>query len=140
MAPSFLFCVLLTVAASGAAVAAVEDRTLGQWAILGIGGAVWLVQLWRWGMRFFGYNYRLTTRRLFRDQGFRYRDRVQAELADVVRVSVDQNLLERLLDVARVTLVLAGPNRPPLVLRGVRKAEEVAALIRKHCPNLQGGG
>ena len=67
--------------------------------------ALWLLQAIRAGYRLCGYNYRLTTRRLFRDRGRLYPREAPLDLATVVRAEVRQSLLGRLAGVGTVRVV-----------------------------------
>src|SRR5439155_1790937 len=95
-------------------------RDVMQWVFLGLAGALWLVQGTRWAYRFFGVNYRLTTRRLFRDEGFIHPQFVQISLKTVARVEVQRNALEKLARVGRLYLHFHDAALPPVVLEGVR--------------------
>jgi hypothetical protein len=129
MTPSWAVCVLLTGLIIGGAWALVP-RTFLQATILGVAGAVWLVQGLRWGYRLFGYNYRLTTRRMYCDRGFLYNGFASMDLTDIASVEVKRTWLDRLLGVGRVWLVARERARPPLVLDSVRRPLVVAKKIR----------
>ncbi len=99
--------------------------------------ALWLLQAIRAGYRLFGYNYRLTTRRLFRDLGRLYPPGAPLDLATVVRAEVRQSLVGRLAGVGTVRVVpedataaveLAGVRRPKLL---VARIEEAATAARE---------
>jgi hypothetical protein len=130
MAPSWVVCVLLTALIAWGAWALVP-RAYVQGTILGLGGALWLVQLARWGHRIFGYNYRLTTRRLFRDRGFLYKGFAALELTAVSRVLVKRSWSDRLVDVGQIWILPEEKTKEPLVLDGVRKPLVVAELFRR---------
>jgi hypothetical protein len=95
-------------------------------------GAVWLFQGVRQGLRFFGYNYRITTRRLFCHRGLAYFPQDEMELVQVARVAVKRGWRDRLLGVGHVIVVSNDPNQVPLILEGVRKSARVAEMIRVH--------
>lgn len=130
MLPSFLGCLVVTVVI-GWLVGKLVPRDLQQLAFLGSGGALWLFQFTRWGLRFFGINYRLTTRRLFRDKGYLHQDRLQVELKSVAEVRVMRNGFERLTGIGRLFLHFTDPSRPPVILDSVRQPHAIAELIRR---------
>jgi PH (Pleckstrin Homology) domain-containing protein len=127
MMPSMVLCMLLTGLIAWGVLLWVP-RGWRQLAFLGLGGTVWLVQGFRWGWRFFGITYRLTSRRLFRDKGFLKPDRVQLRLETVTHVRVKRSAWERLMHVGRIQ-VYAPPAR--VVLDGVLHPEPIADLIRE---------
>ncbi len=134
MLPSWLVCLALT----GLIVWGAWSWLPRGWLQLGIFtlvGAVWLVQLTRWTYRIFGYNYRLTNRRLFHSRGFLYQERNKLELADVAEVVVKRSSHERLLHLGRVFVLPADRTLPPVILEGIphplRLAEEIRTLARR---------
>jgi hypothetical protein len=95
--------------------------------------ALWLLQAIRAGYRLFGYNYRLTTRRLFRERGRLYPPDAPVELATVVRAEVRQSLIGRLAGVGTIRVIPeeVTPNRPAVDLIGVRRPQVLAARIEE---------
>ena len=91
--------------------------------------ALWLVQLVRWGYRVAFQGYRLTTRRLFREQGGLYPREEALDLAAVARAQVVQDPAERLLGVGRVRVVPRREGAPEVVLTGVWRPRRLAAQI-----------
>jgi hypothetical protein len=93
--------------------------------------ALWLLQAVRAGYRLFGYNYRLTTRRLFRDLGRLYPADEPLDLATVVRAEVRPSLMGRMIDVGTVRVISeeATPSKPALELVGVSRPQAFAARI-----------
>src|SRR5579871_4029527 len=94
--PSLTACVLATAAWC------LIDRTwlprrLPAWTVFAPVAALWLSEAVRWGYRVLFLSYRLTSRRLFRDQGGLYPREEALDLADVARAQVVQNPMERLL-------------------------------------------
>jgi hypothetical protein len=138
MAPSWLACLLLTglIAWGGWALV---PRGFVQGTVLGLAGAVWLVQGVRWGYRVFGYNYRLTTRRVYADRGFLYEGFASRDLAAIARVLVKRSWSDRLVGVGQVCLVPEEQTKPPLVLEGVRRPYIIAARIRELVQVARGG-
>jgi hypothetical protein len=132
MVPSFLVCGLLSAAfAVGAwyiADAFPDIPYPPRYLAYVLTALVWLVQMLRWGYRTVTINYRLTTRRLFRDDGFTKPSRV-VELARMKAVAVEQlGPLARRLGIGR--LRIDAEETPPLVLDAVRQPEAVAEQIR----------
>jgi hypothetical protein len=123
----FVACGVLTAAVAGSAYAAgaAHPPRVAYW----VAGPVWLLVLAWWVYRMSAFNYRLTTRRLFRGMGFT-RAPEQVELVRVVGVTVQRSAFERWMGVGQVR-VERGPEGPPLVLEGVRDPEQVARAIRR---------
>ena len=69
MGPSFAVCVAMTAVIYFATRWWVPHRGWLQLTFAALAGSLWLVQLARWGHRFFTWNYRLTTRFLYVDRG-----------------------------------------------------------------------
>ena len=128
MVPSLLLCLLLTGLIVWVAWKFVP-RGYVQGTVLGLTGAVWFVQGVRWAYRVFGYNYRLTTRRVYSDHGFLYRDYAAMDLEAVVDVHVKRSWTQRLLGVGQVWLVPKDQAKAALVLDGVRRPGSVADRI-----------
>lgn len=108
---------------------ALDPGTVERQTILSLVLLFWLVIAYRWGSLIFGYNYRLTTHRLFKDKGIFWRTFQQIDLPRVSRVLVKRKFLQRQLGVGRVTLLLAGPRAERIALPGVVDPEGVAAKI-----------
>jgi len=130
--PSTLICIGLTVAITLLAWTCLP-RPYVRVTILGLAGAVWLAQLCRWSYRFFSFNYRLTSRRVFRDRGFLYPEMVQMRLAAVARVEVLRTSWEALVHVGRIVLHPKEAAQTPLTLEGVLHPNAVADLMREWC-------
>lgn len=133
MLPSALACILAAVCLIGAAayISGEERRygSLARWSAYHAMLLLWLVQFIRWAYRVAGYEYRLTNHRLFVNEGPLFSPLPPAALDDVKAVHVAQSTLERWLGVGHITI--EGKERlVPLVLRGVRRPESVADLIR----------
>jgi membrane protein YdbS with pleckstrin-like domain len=126
---SFLACVLATGVVSWVTWAWLPADVV-KLAFVALAGAIWLVQGRRWSHRYFGYNYRLTTRRLFRQRGFLYSEDGHVELARVTRVLVKAGWSERRAGVGQVLVCVDKPGEPPLVLEGLRHPARVAEEIR----------
>jgi hypothetical protein len=129
MLPSFLLCLVLTVLIVPLAWAYVE-RGQVKLTILGLGGAVWVVQLVHFARRYFGFTYRLTSKRLFRSLSRRPE---AIPLADIAEVRAERNGLENLVGIGRIYLTFIDKTRPAVVLEGVKKPKQVAELIRNYC-------
>jgi hypothetical protein len=89
--------------------------------------AAWLLQLFWVAYRLTGYNYRLTTRRLFRERGRLYPPELPLELATVVTVAAEQSRLGRWLGVGTVRVV--AEDGPPWALTGVRRPGLLADMV-----------
>jgi hypothetical protein len=134
MLPSLGLCLLATVALLGAAVYfsghAGPRGPMARWWAYGLTAAIWLYQFLRWAYRVAGYEYRLTSRRLYCGWGPLTAPPPPVELADLETVRVEQTALHRWLGVGQIVLV--GQERAiPLVLEGVRSPEHMAAVIRR---------
>jgi membrane protein YdbS with pleckstrin-like domain len=138
LVPSFHVCALLTILIIAGAL------YLGGWpgtpfvrasARLAI-ALIWLLQLGRWGYRMVAINYRLTTRRLFLNRGFRHPGQPGVELSRIRQVVVVRGMWERWLGVGRVRVIL-GEKESPVVLEGVRDPDYVALEIRKQVKHAQ---
>lgn len=103
---------------------------LARWLAYDLNGLLWLYHLLRWSYRLVSCNYRLTTQRLYVWRGIRSLPPPPMHLPDVQAIQVEQNWLERRLDVGRLTVHARG-HVEPLVLTGVRRPQVVAALILK---------
>jgi hypothetical protein len=131
MLPGFLVCLLVTGLMSWLAWYWLPGH-LFKLAFFGLGGLVWLVQGARWAYRYFGYTYRLTTRRLLCHLGFTYHADDEMELPRVASILVRRVWKDRLLGVGQVLVVGDDPARRPLVLEGVCRPARVAQEIRVH--------
>lgn len=90
-------------------------------------GTLWVVQTGRWLYHVAGVTYRLTTRRLYCHWGIFYPPVPPLELARVRQAAVEQNFVERWLNVGRIRLEQAG--QAPVVLPGVFNPFQVAEDI-----------
>ena len=131
LVPSIVLCVGLTVLIGLGSLAWVE-RGWVRLTFLGMGGTLWFVQGLRWAYRYFSFNYRLTTRRIFRDKGFWSPERVQVDLGHVTQVTITQNGIERLVGVGRVVLHLSGCQATELTLEGIAHPQQIAPFLRDH--------
>jgi hypothetical protein len=131
MLPSFVVCLVATGLIAWLTWSCVPRHLLRP-VFVGLSGGLWLVQGVRWGYRYFGYNYRLTTRRLFRQRGFRQLPEEQMDLTSIARVAVRSNWHERKIGVGEVVVWADDPSRPPMVLKGLRRPERVAEMLRAH--------
>lgn len=93
-------------------------------------GAVWLIQLGRWSYRIFGYNYRLTTDRLYRALGFRLAQLTRIELTDVASVETEAGWPRRF-GIGRIIIYFENNKQPPLLLEGVTDVQGVAKKLRE---------
>jgi hypothetical protein len=127
MLPSVLVCVVLT----GAVVWwawSVVDRRFVQLTFWGLAGAIWLVQMLRWSWRVFGYNYRLTSRRLIVSHGHWPPRFALIELANIEHIRVEPYTHSRWTGVGKLVVTLRA-GKGEAVLEGVRRPQEIAELI-----------
>jgi hypothetical protein len=133
MLPSFGVCLALTAVLIAAGWWLYREYDQGPALVrhecYAVAAAIWIGQLTRWIYRLVGYNYRLTTRRLFWGQGFLYPLPAPVELADIRAVTVQQSWLESRLGVGRISI--AGKEPQLVVLQGVRQPERIAAQIER---------
>jgi hypothetical protein len=92
--------------------------------------ALWLLQAVRAGYRLLGYNYRLSTRCLYRSRGRLYPTDPPLELATVVKTEVKQTLLGKLIGVGTVRVV-PEDEAAAVELTGVRRPSVLAARIEE---------
>jgi hypothetical protein len=97
-------------------------------AFLGLGSVLWGALAIRFFQRFFGFNYRLTTHRLFVDRGVLRPGTIRVALEDISHVSVQQFGLNNLTRLGRIQIVREDKNQ--VVLEGVREPAKVVELIR----------
>ena len=123
LAPSFVVCVLLTGLLYGLL------RPWGRGVPYVPVGVLWGLQLLRWAYRVAGWNYRITTRRLFCATGFRRQGTREIALDRVKRVVLERGVVERLVRVGRIRVV-PEDGSAALVLQGVTSPEHVTMLLR----------
>jgi hypothetical protein len=142
MVPGFVGCGLLTLAIACGTwywcdVYAAHPR-VARYTAYTLGTLVWGIQLLRWAYRTVFTNYRLTTRRLYRDQGFHQPAGPAVELAAVTAVTVEPpTFWERLLDVGRVRVVCGNGPVHELVLDGVYRPRQVAEQMHRQVQRAQ---
>jgi hypothetical protein len=128
MLPSLTVSIVLTALATWWAWTYV-DREWVRVAILSLFVAIWLVESWRWCYRFFGINYRLTTRRIIKTRGWRRRI-WDWPLERIASVAVRRTWWEKWAGVGRLLIHQDGAGVRPLILDGVRQPFHVAEKIR----------
>jgi membrane protein YdbS with pleckstrin-like domain len=109
---------------------------LGWLVAVGLSGAAWAFQLFRWAYRKLAYQFRLTTHRLFLHRGFLYELQV-IPLRQLVRAEVRQRPLERRLGIGRIYLFGDASPHALAVLVGVAAPEPLAAAIRQQVERLR---
>ena len=105
------------------------DRRFVQLTIWALAGLVWLVQLWRWCWRWFGCNYRLTSRRLIVWRGHFRRLSLMTPLTRLEHVRVETYSHSHWTQVGRIVIALVDGNGE-IELNGIKNPHEVAKLIR----------
>ncbi|HTF56703.1 MAG TPA: PH domain-containing protein [Planctomycetota bacterium] len=96
-------------------------------------GAVLLPALWLLLSDFISrisVRYRLTTHRLFKEEGILSRRISEIELMRIDDLSVSQNLVQRIFDIGVVTLMTTDTSDPRLEIRGIRHPVQVKEHIR----------
>ena len=106
------------------------EHPLTVWAVLmGIVVLLWLYHLALYLYRRYTVSYRLTTYRFFNEKGLLFRSVNSMEVIDIDDMSLEQNLLERIVGVGRVVLRTKDPSDPFFVIRGLQKPEIAFAKI-----------
>ncbi len=131
MVPSFAVCGGLTVLIFCGVRWWVPERGWLQFTFAGLTGAVWLVQMVRWGHRFFTCNYRLTTRFLYMDRGLWPLVSERFALREVNRVEVHRNLAQKWLRIADVWVWFDNPATRPAVLRALAAPHAAAETLQE---------
>src|SRR5262245_14846913 len=108
-----------------------RHTAFGNGAALGVAGVGGLVVLWRWAACYFGWNYRLTNRRLFVEHGVLRPAILHIDLVQVAHVEVRATWLDRRLGVGDLTIHFVNDRLPRVVLAGVFGPKEVAQLFRQ---------
>jgi hypothetical protein len=130
MAPSFAVCIALTALIYGAVRVFVPERGWLQLTFFGLTSIVWLVQLTRWCYRFFTCNYRLTTRYLYVDRGWRPLVSQRFPVSAIDRVEACSSRPATWLGVGEIWVWFADANLPPAVLKGLLAPRRVAETLR----------
>lgn len=124
----WLVAVLLSVALPIGASIAQVDRSI--WLLLG--GALVLGWLCLFGwlvIQQLGVHYELTDQRLIHREGIIYRVTSRVEVIDVDDVTIEQGIVERLLDVGTIQLHSSDRSDPFLRMEGIDRVHDVALLI-----------
>jgi hypothetical protein len=133
MLPSLAVCLLLTVAMIGTAAyysrESAHHGTSARWWAYRVTALLWLMQTIRWVYRIAGFEYRLTSHRLFCIWGPLFKSPQPIALTDIKTVHLQQNFWDHWLGIGRL-VIESNHDTAPLVLRGVRNAENVARTIR----------
>ncbi|HZU38495.1 MAG TPA: PH domain-containing protein [Gemmataceae bacterium] len=134
MLPSFIVSVLITaIIAGGAWYLYLRRPGEVHWWRYGayvLSLALWGQQIVQWSYRSVFVNYRLTTRRLWRDSGIRRPAGTVIELSHLKDVRVEPPTpRERLLGIGRLTVTANGNCPTTIVLYGLREPDRVAELI-----------
>jgi membrane protein YdbS with pleckstrin-like domain len=134
--PSLLVCFILTGLFSWLAWLMLP-RGRVQLGVFTLVGLVWLVESLQYALRVFGKNYRLTTRRLFKDKGVLWRKTSMVDLTKVTQIYVKRNRLERWLGVGRIYIRAPEVQRRLIVLNGITAPEGIAEQIWQTCRKAQ---
>jgi hypothetical protein len=132
MTPSFLVCGCLTllILVGALYLGAWHGTSLVRYSAHVLIASTWFIQLGRCVYRVVAINYRLTTRHLYVDYGFRHPGQPGIDLTGVRQVLVEYGRGERWLGVGRIVILPHGSDTA-VVLKGVRDAGAVAQEIRK---------
>jgi uncharacterized membrane protein YdbT with pleckstrin-like domain len=90
---------------------------------------IWLVLIARMIVRKLSIDYRLTSQRLVRKTGLLSRKTGRVEVIDIDDVSIEQNLMQRILGVGRIKVHSTDVTDPELVMLGIHNPSHVAGLI-----------
>jgi len=133
MAPSFMLCLVLTLAISAEAwsLGIWQEHSSARYTAQVLMVLLWAIQFTRWAYRIFAINYRLTNRRLFHEQGFHRPQNREIMLSRIHQVVVERGPLERLLRVGRLRVLAQDHSLPPIIFEGVPDPDHVAMAIRK---------
>jgi hypothetical protein len=131
LTPSFIVCGLLTAAWYVAARELVPERYLQQLAFSTLASLLWVVQLLRWGHRFFTWNYRLTTRYLYIDRGFRPLVARRHALTTIRAVKVVRSRWQKLLGIGDVCVYFQDAGQAPAVLAALVHPDAAADVLRQ---------
>jgi hypothetical protein len=130
MVPTFALCALVTAAVLLLAEIVWHDgiphEVISRLALYLI-VLVWTAALGRWAYLATTLAYRLTTRRLLREQGFSHPAPPAIDLVNIRAVHVEQRLWERWVGVGRVVIEVG--DGPVEVLPGVLNPEHLAAML-----------
>jgi len=105
------------------------------WLLVAASGITLLV---REALVVYGSRYRLTTQRLFYDQGILTRVTDQLELIRVDDVRLRQGIVDRIVDTGDVEVMGTDATDTRLVLQAVSEPSVVAEHVRRHVRNARG--
>jgi hypothetical protein len=128
--PSLVATLLLSAVIYFIVHALVRERGWLQLAFVGTAGVLWLVQMVRWCHRLFTWNYRLTTRYLYVDRGFRPLVARRYPLDTVAQVVLRRGRLDNWLGTNNIRVYFKDGTCSTAELQGLRGANHVAELIR----------
>ncbi|NMC18834.1 MAG: PH domain-containing protein [Thermogutta sp.] len=123
MLPTWTLLTLITAGAIflGVVISRWVGKPLTVWAVLmGIVVLLWVYHLLLYLYRRYTVSYRVTTYRFYSEKGLLFRSIHAMEVIDIEDISLEQNLLERLLGVGRVVLRTKDPSDPFFVIRGLK--------------------
>jgi membrane protein YdbS with pleckstrin-like domain len=112
-----------------------EETKKQSWVLYVLAALVLLPALWVFWMilvRKLTVRYRLSTHRLFKEEGILRRSINEVELVRVDDVSVAQNLIQRVFNVGRVTVISTDATDPRTELVGIHDPIKVKELVRTH--------
>ena len=123
MFPTWILLVLITAGAIflGVVISRRMEHPLTVWAVLfGIVALLWIYHLLLYLYRRYTVSYRVTTYRFYSEKGLLFRSVNAMEIIDIDDMSLEQNLLERIVGVGRVVLRTKDPSDPFFVISGLK--------------------
>ncbi len=126
MFPTWLLLVLITVGAIvlGVFLSPKVSNPVTVWAVLaGILVILWGYYLILYLYRRYTVNYRVTTYRFYSEKGLIFHSVRAMEIIDIDDISLEQNLLERIVGVGRVVLRTKDASDPFFVVSGLKNPE-----------------
>lgn len=128
MAQEFGLCGLATFLAIGIGPTLIKDvQTAKYLAIFLV--ALWAILIVTLVYRQMRTRFRLTSERLYHNQGILYRVSDRLEVIDIDDVRVEQGLIEMIFRVGKIRLRTSDHTDPDITLRGIAPVQEVADLI-----------
>lgn len=123
MFPTWILLTLITAGAIflGVVIWRRVEYPLTIWAVLlGIVALLWIYHLLLYLYRRYTVSYRVTTYRFYNEAGLLFRRVNAMEVIDIDDMSLEQNLLERMVGVGRVVLRTKDPSDPFFVISGLK--------------------
>lgn len=123
MFPTWIFLALITVGATflGVVISRRVEYPLTVWSVLlGIVALLWVYHVLLYLYRRYTVSYRATTYRFYSEKGLIFHSVHSMEIIDIDDMSLEQNLLERIVGVGRVVLRTKDSSDPFFVIHGLK--------------------